>query len=247
MAVSFRSESHAGYTTGTSPSFSEPASAANGDALIVLYVCDAGGAPTFPGGWTSLYNGTQGAVTWRAGYQIRSGAPNMGFTHTGSIYYEISVCCLTGTTTLALDSQSSTGSTGNGANHNPDMPSTTAVASASMAIAGGINYGGSQGGGWTASSGYTFRSRNTTGDDSGMETKSLASAGAENPGAWANVVLGNQDWWDGFTLTFTESAAETITVDKWYQKPAEVMRRPRSMAPSGNIGIKARWRDRLAA
>jgi hypothetical protein len=201
VAVTFRSKSEI-TGSGTSPTPTEPAGATAGDALIALYLTDAGAAPTLPGGWTSLYNGTQGTVTWRVGYIIRGGsAPSYAFTHTGSVYREVHVVCLQGAATLTLDSQSATGTSGT-STHNPDPPSTTAVQTTSLAVAGGINYGAV--GAWSASAGYTIRSLNSGGIDGAIETKSLSASGAENPAAMTMNQSG--DYWDGFTVTFTDTA-----------------------------------------
>lgn len=201
MAVTYSTRND--YTnTGGSPTVSEPAGAASGNALLGVYICDAGGAPTLPTGWTSLYNGTQGSVTWRVGYIIRGGsAPSYTFTHTGSIYYELSVQLFVGAAAITLDSQSASGTTGNSATL-PNPPATTAVASTSLAVCSGLNYGGWSGAP-VAPTGYTLR-YGAGGLDFATATKALAAAGSEDPAAFGGT-LASGDWWHGFTITFTDA------------------------------------------
>jgi hypothetical protein len=208
MAVTFRSKSPVFNTNGTSPTATEPAGAASGDALLALYATASGASPTLPAGWTTLYGPTtQGGVVFRVGYLIRGGsAPSYAFTHTGSVYRELHVLCFQGAAAITLDSQSSAGATGSTVSHNPDPPATTAVASSSLAVAGGINWGGSVSG-WSGGAGYTVRSDNTAGNDCVIVDKSLAAPGSENPAAFSGAISGGgaQDWWDGFTVTFTDA------------------------------------------
>lgn len=196
--------------TGTSPTAVEPAAKVNGDVFVALALSAASGAITNPAGWTNLYNGTQTGVTWRVAWiQRGASAPNLTWGLTGSVYREVYIVCLHPTSpgTITLDSQSAAGTSGTGST-NPDPPTTTAVASSSMAIAGGLNFFGSGTGGWTVSTGYTIRTANTNGDDGFLESKALAASGVENPSAVGNVG-GSGDFWHGFTLTFTDVSAST--------------------------------------
>lgn len=214
MAVTFRSKSAVFNSVGTSPTATEPSGAANGDYIVAVYATTSGAAPTLPAGWTTLYGPTtQGLFVFRVGVISRGGsAPSYAFTHTGSVYRELHVLCFKPASGIvALDSQSSAGSTGNATNHNPDPPATTAVASASLAVACGINWGGSAVA-WVAQAGYTIESDNTAGNDVVLSDKSLSSSGSENPGAYTGVVSGvPEDYWDGFTITLTESVAASDT------------------------------------
>lgn len=208
MAVTFRSKSAVFNTVGTSPTATEPAGAASGDYIVAVYATASGAAPTLPAGWTTLYGPTtQGAFVFRVGVISRGGsAPSYAFTHTGSVYRELHVLCFQPASgTVTLDSQSATGGTGNANGHPPDPPATTAVASASLAVTGGINWGGTITA-WTAPIGYTIRSDNSAGNDCVVADKTLSASGSENPGAFAGIVVGSQDYWDGFTITLTESA-----------------------------------------
>lgn len=176
--------------------------------LVSLALADSGTSLAAPSGWTVKFGPTTNAsVMWTVAYVLRGGsAPSLVWNVTGtSKYREIYVLCLTaGGTTITFDSVSAAGGTGGGTNHAPDPPSTTAVASSSLAVAGGLNFFGSQAGGWAASTGYVVRSNNAAGNDGFMETKSLSASGAEDPSA-TNAANGNGDWWDGFTMTFTDA------------------------------------------
>src|SRR4029077_3577031 len=94
-----------------------------------------------PAGWSvpSGYSGNSGGMDFMACYVLRGGsAPSMVFTFSGSsIYREIQIVTLQPATgTVGFDSASAIGTTGSSA-HAPNPPSTTAVASASLAICGG--------------------------------------------------------------------------------------------------------------
>lgn len=202
-----------GYLSATASGNStvtEPASCASGDVELALALADSGTSLTAPTGWTQLYAGTQGSMMYDVSYVARGGsAPSLTWSVTGSSKYrEIHILCLTSSTagTISLDS-SATGATGSAINHPPDPPSTTAVASASLAICGGINYAGSGAGGWTAPTNYTRRTDNTVGNDGVMASRSLVASGAENPGAFsASLAGGLQDYYDGFTATWVDTA-----------------------------------------
>jgi hypothetical protein len=221
MAVTFRALSTGVNTTATGNSTdTEPAGAVSGDVLIAMVVADAATTIGKPAGWTQLYTGTQGGMDFEVDYIVRGGsAPSLTWTFSGSsIYREIQILALkSDTTSVVLDSQSSSGGTGN-ASHNPDPPATTAVASASLSVTGGasFNYTGN----WAAQSGYTIRTHNTgSAYDGAMCTKSLAASGSENPAAFTGLTA-TGDYWDGFTVTFTDAGAAPsfVPYQPWYQQ-----------------------------
>lgn len=193
---------------GTSPTVAEPAGAASGDVLVAIAICDVAGAVTLPAGWTTPtgYRATQGVIAFAAGYVARgASAPNLTFGLTGSVNYEIHIVALSpGVNTVSFDSASAAGAVGAGVSHAPDPPATIAVKTTSMAVAGGVNFGGALAGGWGASTGYVIDNA-TAGNDGFLETKSLVASGSENPAAVTNFpTTGVPDWWDGFTMTFTD-------------------------------------------
>lgn len=214
MAVAFRTESHS-ITTGSTPADpGEPAGTIAGDILVALFVVATAGTPSFPAGWTSLYSVTS-ATKFKAivGYIVRgSSAASTAFTYTGgSLYREIYILSISGAAASPIDSQSASGTLSTIQGHNPDAPSTTASKSSCLAISGGIEWGGSGGGGWTASAGYTLQSNNAAGNDAFMQTKVLVSAGAENPAAVTGVAGSfSSDYWDGFTITIGPPAASKL-------------------------------------
>lgn len=192
--------------TGTSPTAVEPTGCTSGDMLVALAESDTS-AITQPTGWTQDFTGTQGALHWSVSHIARAGsAPSLVWTVTGSVYREVHLACLMPATgTVAFDSKSAAGTSGNGASSNPNPPATTAVASASLAIAGGLNDAGAAAGGWTASAGYTMKTGTALQDSGFLETKTLSAAGSEDPAAVANAPGSTTDFWNGFTMTFAES------------------------------------------
>lgn len=218
-AVAFRAESHVtGTTANANPG--EPTGTASGDVLIALVLVDGTcAAPSLPSGWTSLYPVTSTRGTTANGFKVAVGwiarngsAVATTFTNCAT-YEEAYIISISGGNNSALDSTSASGGTATAANHPPDPPSTTAVAANCLSIAGGVHWGGSLAGGWTASTGYTIRSTNTAGFDGFLETKLLVSAGAENPGAVANQPTGTSfDYWDGFTLTVAPPGGATPVI-----------------------------------
>lgn len=212
-AVTFRSKSEV-VGNGTSPTPTEPSGAASGDALAAFYLTTNTGAPTFPAGWTSVYNGSSTTSAWRVGYIIRGGsAPSYAFTHTGNIYREIHVACLQGAAAITFDASSTTGSVVTSTTALPDPTAVSPVAATSMSICGGFNFGfgGSQT--WVAPAGYAIRTLNTGGIDAVMATKSLASNASEDPAIFTSsgIVGAADNLWNGFVMTFTDAAGGGAT------------------------------------
>lgn len=192
--------------TGNS-TVTEPPGAVLGDVLLALACGDSLTSLTAPAGWTNLYGPTVvGFSTSLVSYISRgASAPNLtwGVGGTG-VYREIHIVCLhSSVDSVALDSQSATGATGNSI-HFPDPPATTAVAAASLAIAGAVHFQGGGVGGWTPSTGYTVQTVNAAGAEALLESKVLSAAGSENPSAFANGGATSGDWWDGFTTTWKD-------------------------------------------
>lgn len=210
MAVTFRSNSFKS-GTATSQTTTEPAGTTSGDRLVAL--CIAGAVISQPSGWTQRFKDTQGGVSWVVSEIARGGsAPSLAWTWAGSVYYELHIIALQpGVNTVSFDAVSSAGAKGNGTLHNPDPPAVVAVASTTLCVAGGVDFGGSSFGGWTPSTGYLIRSDNAAFNDAFLETKSLSASGSENPGAVGNVVGAAQDYWDGFSMTFTDETGGAAT------------------------------------
>lgn len=211
-AVTFRSITQF-VATGTSPSVSEPTGAANTDMLVAFYLTTAAGAPTFPGTWTSAYNGSSTNTAWRVGYIQRGGsAPSLAFTHTGSIYYELHLMAIQGAATVTFDAQSTTGSVVTSSTAAPNPTAVIAVAASSLSIAGGFNFGVSGTNTWGAPAGYAIRTLNTGGIDAVMATKSLAAAGSEDPAIFTLTSVAADNMWNGFAITFTDAGGGGATV-----------------------------------
>lgn len=219
MAIAFRAESHTGGTLNVNPTGTEPTGTVQNDILVALF----GGnelnatAPTAPSGWTTLANNSINLVasdwlSWNLAW-IRRGAsaPALGWTGGAAGYSELIIFCFSGVdTTTAIDSQSSTGGTGNTAGHNSDPPATTAVSSSAMAVCCGVMWQGNVSG-YGAPTGYTIPYTGA-GEVSAFAYRLLSSSGVDNPGAFSGVSSGGADhtYWDGFTVTLKPAAAGVV-------------------------------------
>jgi hypothetical protein len=211
-AVTFHSYATSGQVSSTAANqtVTEPATCVSGNMEVAIAVATSGTSLAMPAGWTTQYGPTtQGAMMFVAGYVQRGGsAPNLTWTVvTGGVskYREVHVMCLQGAANVTFDAASTTGATGNGINHQPDPSAVVAVATTSLEVTGGINFGGLFSGGSCAETGYTVRSQNLINDDCCLATKALAAAGSDNPAAYTGFnTAGAQDWWDGFAMTFTD-------------------------------------------
>lgn len=189
----------------------EPAGAASGDVFLGFALADIDSTTviTRPTGWTNLYNGIQGGVRWDVSYIVRGGsAPNLVWTISGATKYRevYVVACQTSGGTITLDSQSTSGGTGNSLSHLPDPGATAPVASTSLALAGGWNFAANST--WTMPAGYTVQTANATASDGILASKVLSSNASENPAAFGQSPVGfTGDWWDGFAVTFTDAGA----------------------------------------
>jgi hypothetical protein len=202
-------------TNGTSPTATEPASCANGDYVVALYITAAAANPTLPAGWTTLYPRATVGTSFQyivGGIQRTGSAPSYAFTHTGNVYRELHVLCFQGAATVTLDSQSSAGTTAN-SSADVDPPATTAVQTTSLAVTGAVDWSGSTTT-WANATGYTIRSDNSAGNDGMVESKALSASGSENPSTITgrNNGGGSSDKWNGFTITLTDAGgAATCT------------------------------------
>lgn len=216
MAVAFRSESHTIAATGANADPGLPAGSIQGDVWFGLIVVDGSlAAPSLPSGWTALYTLTSPRGTTSSGFKTVAGyiawtgtQPATAFAN-ASGYREAFIVALSGANTSSpIDSQSASGGTAQQVStFTPcDPPSTTAVAAATLAISGAINWNGS-GTAWVASTGYTIRSNNAAGNDSVLQTKTLSAAGAEDPSTITGGASGNGDLWHGFTVTIAPAVS----------------------------------------
>ena len=198
-------------TTGNTTAV-EPTGTASGDAMIFYVAADSGTTIGAPAGWTvpSGFSGNSSGMDFMAGYILRgASAPSMVFTFTGSnIYREIQIITVQPASgTVAFDAASAAGGTGSSA-HAPDAPAVVAVATASLAVAIGLNFAGYTSVG--APSGYTFRTDTANATyDGGIATKTLSASGSENPGAFTGT-WANGAWWDGCAMTFTEATTQSV-------------------------------------
>jgi hypothetical protein len=198
MAIAFRNKTMV-KGTGTSVTGTEPAGTVQNDVLVAFYTTD--GVTTslgVPTGWTSLSSGV--SITPQQNYLVcyivrGASAPSLTFTHVGSIYRELHILGFSGVdTTYPIDEYETVPST-NAVGNNPNPPAAIANSSASMALALGYTFSGSDTGGYGAPSGYSVNSDNTAGNDLVIASKLLSSSGSENPAAFTNTVANSGDNW----------------------------------------------------
>ena len=217
MAIAFRSQT-ANVATGTSVTGVEPSGTVQNDVMVAMYiVADPGGVPGIPSGWTSIYNGRSSTnhFYYDLCYIVRgASAPSLTFTHTGSVYRELFILTFSGVDTTTPINASTNGGNFTGNPPNPDAPSATATVANTMVLAVGIGWDGSTTGGWTAPSGYVIRSDNTVSNDGVIATKALATATAEDPGAFSNAFnAGNDDGWQATVILAPTAVTPTVTTD----------------------------------
>jgi len=185
--------------TGTSVTGTLPAGTVAGDVLYALYTTANGGNPARPAGWTLIDSGTAGTqYQWVLAAAPYATGLSLAFTHTGSIYRELLLLCVSGGNTSTLRGAFSRTTPTTGANTiNP--PSITPQDGGSLALAGGVHWGGSAVGGFGAPAGYAIKNTNTATDDSVLIAKTGAISSPEDP---ANITNANSstDNWFGFTL-----------------------------------------------
>ena len=163
---------------------SEPVGAANGDYQIVQLACPHGTPGTIGGttGWTLLRSGTGTNGDFYVYVQVRSGAPTLTWTATGSwtgTEWHYHSFAPPSNKTWSTDTSAQTAVT---TGTNPDAPSATASQTGDESVALGFNWAG---GTWTAPSTYSLRSVNTGGLDCSCASKTLTASGAENPAAFS--------------------------------------------------------------
>lgn len=218
--ITFVAQSHTGGLASSNPTATEPTGTTSGDVMVACFGGNESSAtaPTAPTGWTTLANNSINLVasdwlSWNLAYIKRGGsAPSLTWTGGAAGYSEVIIFTFRGVDgTTQIDSQSTTGGTGNTSGHNSDPPSTTAVSSSAMAVACGVMWQGNVSG-YTASTGYTLP-YSGAGEVTAFEYKSLSASGAENPSAVSGVSTGGADhtYWDGFTLTLKPAAAASCT------------------------------------
>ena len=220
MAIAYKSRSYIA-ASGSSPTMSEPSGAADGDFLIGLFIVPfAVSSISVPSGWTTLFSGTgtNSQMRYNIHYIVRgSSAPSYSYTMSSSSYREIHIMCFSGVDTTTPIDASQFGSSGNGTNTNPDPPAITPASNDALALAIGQNWSGSNPA-WSAPSGYTMCSDNTSGNDYALAIKQLASAASENPGAFSGVNTGsNQDYFSATVTLATAGVISDSVTTAWWQ------------------------------
>lgn len=182
----FRSNS-AGDGTGTGFTATEPAGAAEGDALLIeILVEDTHSSFTPAAGWEEIRAQDAGPFTART-YGIRRGssAPALNFSWVTSRYFEWSISAWSGIVASGDFVESSAVATPN-IGTGPTPPPVTTLTADTTVVVIAWTWGGWGGGGATPPSGYTLR-YGPTGFDHGVASLAVATATTETPGAWANA------------------------------------------------------------
>lgn len=185
MAVAFRSKSEV-EGSGSNPTPTEPAGTIQGDVLYALfYSGSAGGAPSLPTGWTQLDTGTNASFDWKIGRVVRgASAPSFAFTMSNPPGFRgVVVVCVSGADTTTPESASTYGTSASVANIDP--PAVTPAHNDCIIIAGGTNWNGAPGGGYSTPANYTMRTANASGTGFAIVTRVLSggSGSSENPAA----------------------------------------------------------------
>jgi hypothetical protein len=184
--------------TAQDATVAEPAGAQPGDLLVALSLCAAAGTLTQPAGWTPVFSGTSapGAFfKYNVSTIVRgAAAPSLTWTTGSSVYREVFVAAVLGSTTVEQSAQIASASL-----DRIDPPSVTTAAADSLALAGGAHWTGSAA--WVAPASYTKRSDNAATYSGVLISRALIAAGAEDPGN-LTPVLGFNDAW-AFSLMLT--------------------------------------------
>lgn len=188
----------------------EPAGAAQNDILLMYFLLEteAAIAETYaaPSGWTQLAkvntNGTTNIRFSSAIYAIRRGssAPSYGVTNIDTaaptFYVEAVVSSWSGVDTGVAMSSLIVADTGNQSGNpaNPDSPSVITTVNNSVVVSLGPSWAGASSI-WSPPSGYTIGDNGSAFGEAPFAYKLVATAGAENPGAFSGAASGVDPWW----------------------------------------------------
>lgn len=208
----FVNQAH-GQGTGFETSFTatEPAGAASGQGFVAMLTLAAGftGLTAFTG-WTQLYsiNCTDFTAFF---YYIQRGAsaPNLTASWTNNAYYEWMIANYSGVVGASFIDASAAGTPATGGN--PDPPAITTTTPNTTVLALGWTWDAWATGGATPPSGYTLRF-GLLDWSLGISDLAVASAGAQNPGAYANVNAGTGGQ-VGVTVALASQGAGTAQHD----------------------------------
>jgi hypothetical protein len=187
MAIAFRSKNET-VTTALDATVVEPAGAALNDVMLGVVAAASTATIGAPALWTELYSGNAVDFKFWIGWLRRtSSAPSLTWTTGSSIYREAHVLCYSGVDTTGSPIDNSDMNINNKVQDtaNPNPPPIYAVDPNAMAVAIIIDWAGSASA-WNGPTGYTIRTRNTTGDDVSVADKLLTVSGIEDPAAVLN-------------------------------------------------------------
>lgn len=195
--ISFVNKTFAYNANTTSVNPGEPAGVAEGDILFLWVVVQGNNSSFNPptGGWNLLYAlPATSADVWLYWIRRGSSAPSYTSTWTTSGYNEASVTAWRGA--LASGDPINVKSfnartTRNPAN--PNCPSVTTTVANTQVIAFAMQWTGWNTGGATTPSGYALRESGGLAMDLAVASIFKASAGAEDPGAFANAQSGSNE------------------------------------------------------
>lgn len=187
-----------GVTSFTQTSLAEASGWSQNDGIFLLVAVGVSGVSWTPTGFTTIQNTSAAGSSFWCGW-ARRGASAITYTiawSSGSSYTEALMFAVSDVPTSgSIIDVSGTSGTSTRNPGNLDCPSVTTTGADRLAIACGANGLASAAGGWTAPSGYTVIANLTSVAQPAIAcaSKGVASAGAENPGAFANAVSGSSD------------------------------------------------------
>lgn len=169
----------------------------------VVYAFQAGGADgAYPSGYTGLLSQELDFTYFLISRKVLSGADTSIVFPANDLGEGVGTACgavvLSGVNTTTPEDATTTSTDGSG---QPNSPSITTVTNGALVISVFAALLDSPDATYTEPSGYTNKIdvSGTASVDSGLGVASLikASAGAENPGAWSNVLT---DFWDAASV-----------------------------------------------
>lgn len=210
--------------TGSAPvAFNLPAGTTTDDIVIVAIACDAnlsatGGITT--SGYTTISRPSVDNPGYQVAYKVMGGSPDTTVTVDDEasvgrdevVMIQVWRGVDTGT---PIDA---TATLANGNSGDPDCASITTVTNGALVIAIGLVDDDDAAGTITAPSGYTNLSDHDVGAGDGttgatvmMSSKEVATAGAEDPGAY--VVTGGDDFWRAVTIALRPAGGAASEVE----------------------------------
>lgn len=204
MATTWRTGTQGNNGSANTVTVTEPGSAALDDYQVLVVTAPAAATVNTPAGWaaTNTQTGTNAKIiTFTRTRGAGAGTLTVTGTFGGSTLEWTFASVNVGSTPVVDTSAFQTVAQLT----TPDPPSATATGDIDEAIAIGVNWFGANAGGATVPGGYTARTPAAQFQDCRIASKTLAAAGAENPGTFTNY--GGSDTGLGGTILLLLSTA----------------------------------------